>query len=67
VRVEYETPDGRLERRDLELATEHYSRSQLSGKQTAGFRVYRASGARGAGAGRKGGTPTDPHHLEWLR
>ncbi len=62
VRVEYTSADGRNDHRDLELATEHYSRSQLSGKQTAGFRVYRAAGA----GPRRGGTPSDPHHLEWL-
>jgi hypothetical protein len=67
VRIEYEDPDGRELHRDLELATEHYSRSQLGGKHSAGFRVYRAAGARGAGAGKPGGSPIDPHHLEWLR
>ena len=67
VRIEYETVDGLAAYRDLELATEHYSRSQLSGKQAAGFRVYRAAGARGGTAGRRGGTPSDPHLLEWLR
>jgi hypothetical protein len=67
VRIEYETPDGLTAYRDLELATEHYSRSQLSGKQAAGFRVYRTAGVRGAGSARKGGTPSDPHLLEWLR
>jgi hypothetical protein len=64
VRIEYETEDGRTEYRDLELATEHYSRSQLGGKVSAGFRVYRAAGA-GAGS-RRGGTPADPHRLEWI-
>ena len=67
VRIEYEDVDGRQMHRDLELATEHYSRSQLAGKHTAGFHVYRAAGPRGAGASNPGGTPTDPHHLEWLR
>ena len=67
VRIEYETPDGREEHRDLELATEHYSRAQLAGKHNAGFRVYRAGGARGAGSTKPGGTPGDPDHLEWLR
>ena len=67
LRIEYEDRDAVTHHRDLELATEHYSRSQLSGKQSAGFRVYRAAGPRGAAAGRKGGTPADPHHLEWLR
>jgi hypothetical protein len=63
VRVEYETADGRPEQRDLELATEHYSRSQIGGKVSVGFRVYRAAGA---GGGHRGATPVDPHQLEWL-
>lgn len=67
VRIEYETREGEYAHRDLELATEHYSRSQLSGKQSSGFRVYRAAGARGASTNRRGGTPADPHLLEWLR
>jgi hypothetical protein len=68
LRLEYETADGRLEYRDVELVTEHYSRSQLAGKSAAGFAMYRAAGAgRGRGAGdRRGGTPFDPHHLERL-
>ena len=68
VRIEYETPDGRIEYRDLELVTEHYSRSQLAGKAQAGFTLYRAAGAgrlRG-GQARTGGTPFDPRHLERL-
>ena len=63
VRVEYESEDGRTEYRDLELATEHYSRSQLGGKVSAGFRVYRAAGA--GAASRRGGAD-DPHRLEWI-
>ena len=69
LRIEFETADGRLEYRDVELVTEHYSRGQMAGKSAAGFALYRAAGAgraRGAGT-RKGGTPLDPHHLEWLR
>jgi DNA-binding MarR family transcriptional regulator len=69
LRIEYETPDGRLEYRDLELVTEHYSRGQLAGKSRAGFALYRAAGSpaiRG-GRARTGGTPFDPHNLEWLR
>ena len=68
LRIEYETADGRTEYRDVELVTEHYSRSQLAGKSAAGFALYRAAGAgaaRGQG-GRRGGTPFDPHHLERL-
>ena len=66
LRIEYEDADGRLQVRDLELVTEHYSRSQLAGKAKAGFVAYR-SGSRPAGANAKtGGTPYDPHYLEWL-
>lgn len=70
LRIEYETPDGRIESRDLELVTEHYSRGQLAGKAQAGFSLYRAAGTgrlRSGGSTRTGGTPVDPHHLEWLR
>jgi DNA-binding MarR family transcriptional regulator len=67
VRIEYESVDGDRVHRDLELATEHYSRSRVSGKQSAGFRVYRAAGARLSGGGKTGGSALDPHHLEWLR
>jgi hypothetical protein len=68
VRIEYETADGRLDHRDVELVTEHYSLSQLAGKRAAGFALYRAAGAgrpRGSSA-RAGGTRFDPHHLEGL-
>jgi hypothetical protein len=67
LRIEYEAPDGSLQHRDVELVTEHYSRAQLAGKSQAGFSMYRAAGARlGGGSARTGGTPIDPHHLEWL-
>ncbi|MEA2674985.1 MAG: hypothetical protein QOI92_2177 [Chloroflexota bacterium] len=68
LRIEYETEDGRHESRDVELVTEHYSRAQLAGKAQAGFSLYRAAGTGrlGAGGARPGGTPVDPHHLEWL-
>ena len=62
LRIEYESADGRVEYRDVELVTEHYSRGQLSGKRAAGFAMYRAGG----GHARAGGTPFDPHHLERL-
>lgn len=63
LRIEYETESGRLEHRDVELVTEHYSRGQLAGKAQAGFVRYGASGGRGGGT-RRGGTPHDPRHLE---
>ena len=68
LRIEYETEDGRVEQRDVELVTEHYSRGQMAGKAQAGFALYRAGGGGGAqgGSTRTGGTPLDPHHLEAL-
>ena len=38
LRIEYETADGRIEYRDVELVTEHYSRGQLAGKSAASVR-----------------------------
>jgi hypothetical protein len=61
LRIEYEDRDGQRHYRDVELVTEHYSRSQLAAKAAAGFRLYRAGGNS-----RRGGTPHDPQHLEWL-
>ena len=66
LRIEYETADGRLDVRDLELVTEHYSRSQLAGKAKAGFTAYRTGSRAASGNARTGGTPYDPHYLEWL-
>jgi hypothetical protein len=67
LRIEYETPDGRLEHRDVELITEHYSRGQLAGKARAGFTCYRAGGSgRGRDGANRGSTPFDPRYLERL-
>jgi hypothetical protein len=66
LRIEYDTPNAERAYRDVELATENYSRTQLAGKHSAGFRVYRAAETRASGATSRGGTPSDPHHLEWL-
>lgn len=65
LRIEYETEDGRLDHRDVEVITEHYSRGQIGGKSKAGFACYQAAGS-GRGGDRKGGTPFDPRHLERL-
>ena len=62
LRIEYETEDGRLEHRDIEIVTEHYSRGQIAGKARAGFTCYRVGG----GTARTGGTPFDPRHLSRL-
>jgi DNA-binding MarR family transcriptional regulator len=69
LRIEYETPDGGHDHRDVELLTEHYSRGQLAGKARSGFSLYRAAGSRNlhGGSSRQGGTPFDPHNLEWLQ
>lgn len=66
LRIEYETADGTLDVRDLELLTEHYSRAQIAGKAKAGFVAYRSAGRGGGGNTKTGGTPYDPHLLEWL-
>jgi hypothetical protein len=60
LRIEYETEDGRLEHRDVELVTEHYSRAQLSGKARAGFGLYVSKGKG------RSGTPPNPHLLDFL-
>jgi hypothetical protein len=69
LRLEYETADGRSETRDVEVITEHYSRSQMAGKARAGFALYKPARVSPFGRGgnsRRGGTPVDPHTLEWL-
>jgi hypothetical protein len=68
LRLEVERPDGTHEMRDIEVVTAHYSRSQLAGKAKAGFALYRPTRTSPAGGSAShGGTPFDPHHLEWLR
>jgi DNA-binding MarR family transcriptional regulator len=67
LRIEYETEDGRIEQRDVELVTEHYSRGQLAGKAKSGFKLYGSGSRLRGGNSRHGGSPIDPHHLEWLR
>src|SRR4051812_865583 len=57
VRIEYEHPDGRTGREDVELATEHYSSRQMAAKRAAGFTVQ-------GGGSRRGGAPFDPHAAE---
>ena len=61
LRLEYEEPDGTRGVRDVELVTEHYSRTQLAGKRQAGFTMYRLGGR--AGHAIRGGTPYDPHRI----
>jgi hypothetical protein len=66
LRIEYETADGCREVRDLELLTEHYSRAQIAGKAEAGFVAYRSGSGSRSGNARTGGTPYDPHYLDWV-
>jgi len=56
VRIEYEL-DGRLEHRDVEVVTEHYSHGQRAGK--AGFSCH-------GGNRQTGGAPFDPRHVRRL-
>ncbi len=44
LRIEYQTREGELAKVDLELATDHYKRSQISEKASAGFVVYSEGG-----------------------
>ena len=70
VRIEYEHPDGRPDREDLELATEHYNARQMATKTAAGFVVHRSTAGRlggggtarrlGGGSGKRGKAPFDP-------
>ena len=65
LRIEYQDDDGRFTHRDFELVTEHYSRSQIAGKEKAGFFCHRGAGGRVRGGNaRRGGTPYDP---KWMR
>ena len=62
VRIEYEWPDGRREREDVEVLTPHYRGAHAAAKARSGFTGYRGSGARvgGSGRGGGGGRPFDP-------
>jgi hypothetical protein len=66
LRLEVDRPDGTHETRDIEVVTAHYTRSQIAGKAKAGFALYQATRVSATGSTR-GGTPFDPHNLEWLR
>ena len=58
LRVEYEHPDGRSDRLDIELATEHYTSRQMAGKHASGFAIARGASSRGRSA------PFDPRAAE---
>lgn len=44
MRIEYERPDGEMERVDLELVTEHYRGRSVADKVRAGFSLYTPRG-----------------------
>ena len=46
------TPDGRLDREDLELATGHYNSRQMAAKQASGFQIHRSGASQLRGAAR---------------
>jgi hypothetical protein len=65
VRVEYEHPDGRPDREDLELATGHYNSRQMAAKRASGFSLHRSGASQlRTGKARRGGSPFDPHAAE---
>ncbi len=44
IQVEYETPDGRVERENLELLSRNYREDGIRGKAAAGFKMYARTG-----------------------
>jgi hypothetical protein len=47
--VEVEQSDGSVRSIDLELVTRHYHRGHMSGKASAGFRMFGGRGSASAG------------------
>ena len=68
VRVEYQEPDGRWGREDIEVVTPHYRGAHAAAKARSGFSTHRATGARiTAGHQRgRGGRGPDPRIAEDL-
>ena len=67
-RVEYESADGRLDVRDLEVVTPHYRGAHAAAKARSGFSAHRATGARitARHQGGRGGHGPDPRIAEDL-
>ncbi|MGV3518303.1 hypothetical protein [Luteitalea sp.] len=67
-RVEYESADGRLDVRDLEVVTPHYRGAHAAAKARSGFSAHRATGARitARHQGGRGGHGPDPRLAEDL-
>lgn len=58
VRIEYQEPDGRWEREDIEVVTPHYRGAHGASLARSGFSCYRALSVRlsTSGADRRGGS-----------
>jgi hypothetical protein len=54
LRIEYRDADGRLDREDIEVVTEHYRGGHAASVARSGFSCHRASSLR-IGGGRAGG------------
>jgi DNA-binding MarR family transcriptional regulator len=66
-RIEYEWPDGRREREDVEVLTPHYRGAHAAAKARSGFTCYRTSNVRVGGTSSrngKGDRPFDPDLAE---
>jgi hypothetical protein len=68
LRIEDETADGRDESCDVQTRDRARLACSARGWTQSGFSLYCAagSGRRGTGVARQGGTPIDPHHVEYL-
>jgi hypothetical protein len=66
LRIEYERPDGRRDREDIEVMTPHYRGTHAASKVSAGFTRYQSAGGRigGAGGGGRGARGRDPRLAE---
>jgi hypothetical protein len=65
VRIEFEHPDGRRDREDVELTTGHYSSRQMAAKRASGFTLQRSTAGRLTGArSSRGAAPFDPRTAE---
>ena len=66
-RIEYEEPDGRWDREDIEVTTEHYRGAHSESVARAGFSRYRGLSLCVSGrSGRSGGRPRGLAEELWL-
>ena len=67
VRIEYQEPDGRWEREDIEVITPHYRGAHAASVARAGFTCYRVPSLRASTGGGKRGGPHPRIAEEFLR